>query len=181
MKIIRGRLKPQPGTTYEFISVKSRIKALIEKARGDNFDFVIDDGVKTSVVSFGPEYKNKNLIGKEVPIIGGHPAAPPPDGVSNDTVARFNEDGTIDIVGSLKEEALPRKETVEQLKKIRKATKGIDIGDRVSKMYKQGSNIHYIQNPIDSGIESYEDFEKKNKQFIPSWNLKHLTSPFRGK
>ena len=120
-------------------------------------------------MSFGPDYLNSSLIGKEIPII------------SNDTVAKFNEDGTIDIVGSLKEEALPRKETVEQLKKIRKASKGIDIGDRVSKMYNQGSNIHYIQNPIDSGIESYEDFERKNKKFIPSWNLKHLTSPFRGK
>lgn len=169
MKIIRGRLKPQPGTTYEFISVKSRIKALIEKTKGDNFDFVIDDGGRKSVMSFGPDHLNSSLIGKEIPII------------SNDTVAKFNEDGTIDIVGPLKEEALPRKETVEQLKKIRKASKGIDIGDRVSKMHKQGSNIHYIQNPIDSGIESYEDFEKKNKKFIPSWNLKHLTSPFRGK
>lgn len=169
MKIIRGRLKPQSGSTYEFISVKSRIKSLIQKARGDNFDFVIDDGGRKSVMSFGPEHLSPTLIGKEIPII------------SDDTVAKFNEDGTIDIVDSLKEEALPRKETVDQLKKIRKVTKGIDIGDRVSKMYKQGSNIHYIQNPIDSGIESYEDFEKKNKKFIPSWNLKHLTSPFRGK
>jgi hypothetical protein len=47
-------------------------------------------------------------------------------------------------------------------------------------MNKQGSNIQYIQNPIDSGIESYEDFEKHNKKFIPSWNLKHLLSPFSG-
>ena len=83
MKIIRGRLKPQPGTTYEFISVKSRIKALIEKTKGDNFDFVIDDGGRKSVMSFGPDHLNSSLIGKEIPII------------SNDTVAKFNEDGTI--------------------------------------------------------------------------------------
>jgi len=169
MKIIRGRLKPQKGTTYEFISVKSRIKAMLEKAKGDNFDFVIDDGGRKSVMTFGVDHINPLLVGKEIPII------------SDDTIAKFNEDGTIEILGPLKEEALPRKETVEQLKRIRKASKGIDIGDRISKMYKQGSNIHYIQNPIDTGIESYEDFEKKNKGFIPSWNLKHLTSPFRGK
>ena len=52
----------------------------------------------------------------------------------------FIIDGTIDIVDSLKEEALPRKETVDQLKRIRNVTKGIDIGDRVSKMYKHGLN-----------------------------------------
>jgi hypothetical protein len=33
---------------------------------------------------------------------------------------------------------------------------------------------------VDSGIESYEDFEKHNKKFIPSWNLKHLLSPYAG-
>jgi hypothetical protein len=55
-----------------------------------------------------------------------------------------------------------------------------DIGNRISDMNKQGSNIQYIQNPIDSGIESYEDFEKHNKKFIPSWNLKHLLNPFSG-
>jgi hypothetical protein len=55
-----------------------------------------------------------------------------------------------------------------------------NIGDRVSDMNKQGANIQYIQNPVDTGIESYEDFEKHNKKFIPSWNLKHLTGPFKG-
>lgn len=54
-------------------------------------------------------------------------------------------------------ESLPRQQSVDQLKKLRKVTKGIDIGDRISDMNKQGANIHYIQNPIDTGIESYED------------------------
>jgi hypothetical protein len=78
----------------------------------------------------------------------------------------------------LNEGALPRKITVDQLKKIRKLTKGIDIGDRVPDLKKQGANIHLYQNPIDTGIESYEDFEKKNKKFVPSWNLKNKLSPF---
>ena len=76
-------------------------------------------------------------------------------------------------------ESLPRKSTVDQLKKLRKMTKGTDIGDRISDLTKQGANIQYAQNPIDTGIESYEDFEKNNKKFVPSWNLKHLMSPFR--
>jgi hypothetical protein len=75
-------------------------------------------------------------------------------------------------------ESLPREQTVRQWEKLRKLTKGIDIGDRISDMNKQGANIQYIQNPIDTGIESYEDYEDHNKEFIPSWNLKHLLSPF---
>lgn len=78
----------------------------------------------------------------------------------------------------LNEGALPRKRSVDQLKKLRKLTKGIDIGDRVPDLKKQGANIHLYQNPIDTGIESYEDFEKKNKKFVPSWNLKNKLSPF---
>ncbi len=77
-------------------------------------------------------------------------------------------------------ESLPRQQTVDQLKKLRKLTKGTDIGDRISDLSKQGANIQYAQNPIDTGIESYEDFEKHNKKFVPSWNLKHLLSPFSG-
>ena len=57
-------------------------------------------------------------------------------------------------------ENLPRQSTVNQLKRLRKITKGIDIGDRISNMNKQGANIHYIQNPIDTGVESYEVHQK---------------------
>ena len=77
-------------------------------------------------------------------------------------------------------EAMPQQHSVDQLKKLRKLTRGTDIGDRVSDMNKQGANINYIRNAVDSGIESYQDFEKHNKKFVPSWNLKHLLSPFTG-
>jgi hypothetical protein len=53
-----------------------------------------------------------------------------------------------------------------------------DIGNRISDMNKQGANIHYIQNPIVTGIESREEYDKHNKSFRPSWNLKHLLGPF---
>jgi hypothetical protein len=94
-------------------------------------------------------------------------------------VVQFNEDGTIDVVMETNE-SLPRQKTVDQLKRVMKQSAKTDIGNRISDMNKQGANIQYIQNPIDAGIESYEDYEKKNKKFVPSWNLKHLLSPFSG-
>jgi hypothetical protein len=166
MRIIRARLKPY-GASTEFISVVGRIKGLIEKNKGDEFHFVIDeDGVKT-VKEFGPEDINEELVGKTIEI------------ANSLWFAKFNEDGTIDVVTETNE-SLPRKSTVDQLKRVMKQSSKTDIGNRISDMNKQGSNIQYIQNPIDSGIESYEDFENHNKKFIPSWNLKHLMSPFSG-
>lgn len=162
--IVRARLKPIGGTS-EFISIKGRIRGLIERNKGDIFHFVIDEGGVKTVKEFGPENVNPDLVGKVIPI------------VDKAHFAKFNEDGTIDVTTETNE-SLPRQQTVDQLKKLRKITKGTDIGDRVSDMNKQGANIQYIQNPVDSGIESYEDFEKKNKKFVPSWNLKHLLSPF---
>ena len=77
-------------------------------------------------------------------------------------------------------ESLPRQHTVDQWERLRKVTKGVDIGDRITNLNKEGANIQYYRNVVDTGIESYEDYEKHNKKFIPSWNLKHLTSPFAG-
>ena len=170
MKIVRARLKPFGGSA-EFISVKGRIKSLIKNNSGDLFDFVVDvDGTK-SVKSYGPDNINPDLVGQEIPI------------VDESSYAKFNEDGTIEVTfgPEANEGALPRQSTVDQLKRIRKATKGTDIGDKISDMNKQGANIQYIQNPIDSGVESYEEFQKKNKSFTPNWNLKHLVSPFNKK
>ena len=166
MNIVRARLKPYGGSA-EFISVKGRIKALIEKNKGDNFHFVIDDnGVKT-VKEFGVDNINPELVGQRIKICEGP------------FEAMFNEDGTIDVVIETNE-SLPRQQTVDQLKRVMRQSAKTDIGNRISDMNKQGANIQYIQNPIDTGIESYEDFEKHNKKFIPSWNLKHLLSPFAG-
>jgi hypothetical protein len=51
-------------------------------------------------------------------------------------------------------ESLPRQNSAEQLKRVMKQSAKTDIGNRISDMNKQGANIQYIQNPIDSGIES---------------------------
>lgn len=92
----------------------------------------------------------------------------------------YKEGGIVDYEKGEINESLPRQRTVDQLKALRKMTKGIDIGDRIPDLMKQGANIHYSRNVVDTGVESYEDYERHNKKFVPSWNLKHLMSPFRG-
>jgi len=77
-------------------------------------------------------------------------------------------------------EALPNKHTINQLKNVMKQSAKTDIGNRVSNMNKQGANILYIQNPIESGIESKEEYDEHNKKFVSSWNLKGMLGPFKG-
>lgn len=180
MKIVRARAKPIGGAT-EYLSAQGRIKSMLIKYGEDNYDFVVEDekGSK-SVKTFGVDHINKELVGKTLPIV-------------NDRIkAKFNEDGTISIIEGVSESkimrfdefnegALPRERSVNQLKKLRKATKGIDIGDRVPNLKKQGANIHMDRNPIDTGVESYEDFEKSNRGFRPGWNARGEIGPFKKK
>jgi len=80
------------------------------------------------------------------------------------------------------EESLPQESTVNQLKKIKKTIDkeiGGDIGDKISDMNKQGANIQYIQNPIKTGIESIQDYEKDNKNFDGKRILKRIKT-FKG-
>ena len=77
-------------------------------------------------------------------------------------------------------ESLPNKKSVDQLKKVMKMSARTDIGNRISDMNKQGANIHYMQNPIETGIESKEDYDEHNKKFVSSWNLKGMLGPFKG-
>lgn len=61
-------------------------------------------------------------------------------------------------------ESLPRQSTVDQLKKLRKLTKGTDIQDKI-----KSSNLANeigTKNMVDTGIESYEDYMKSNKKTI---------------
>ena len=75
-------------------------------------------------------------------------------------------------------EALLNQQSLDQLKMLRKLSKGIDIGDRIDGE-KNKPNMLYMENPIDSHIETYEEFNKKNKDFIPGWNAMKLKSPFK--
>lgn len=183
MKIIGARLKGQTDTITlpRMASAKSenftrsKIIALINRNLEDEFIFIIQDNKGGKWVRpFGPDSLNttipidgqeQQLMGMEIPII------------HDSHLAKFNSDGTIEVIEVNNEGALPRESTVKQLEKIRKATKSTTIDDRVPKL--KGSNLSHERNYVDSGIESYEDFERKNKSFTPSWNLKHLKSPFK--
>lgn len=59
-------------------------------------------------------------------------------------------------------ESLPRQSTVNQLKRLRKLTKGIDIQDKL-----KSSNLANeigTKNMVDNGIESYEYYIKSNRR-----------------
>jgi hypothetical protein len=66
-------------------------------------------------------------------------------------------------------ECLPNEKSIKQLEMVAKLSKKTDIGNRISDMNKEGANIHWIQNPIDTGIESREDYENNNRK-----KMKHL-------
>ena len=178
MKVVRARSKY--GAEKEYVSNKTGIRRIIRQNKAtessDQVDiqFVIKDGGVSRVWEFGPENIDSDDFNKLVEL----GILPIENGVG---FVIFKKDGSIDFSDfEPTNEALPRKSTVDQLKRVMKMSTKTDIGNRISDMNKQGSNIEYIHNPIDSGIESYEDFEKHNKKFVPSWNLKHLMSPFSG-
>jgi hypothetical protein len=182
MKITGCRVNYGPSAKRELFELLPRsIQRMISQNSGQNFDFKLEvsiDGKKTSVVkSYGPEFIGQSdfeiLKNQILPVVGNR-------GVASFGI-KFTENGNIEIVTveeiPSNEGALPRESTVRQLNALRKATKSTTIDDRVPKL--KGANLGYEGNTVDRGIESYEDFEKKNKSFIPSWNLKHLKSPFK--
>ena len=61
-------------------------------------------------------------------------------------------------------ESLPTQKSVNQLEDVMKKSAKTDIGNRISDMNKQGANIQYIQNPIETGIESKEEYDKHNRR-----------------
>lgn len=161
-KIISARLSAQEGESLnQFFrgqgnTIRTKIINLIERNPGADFDFLVDDNGSKSI-----QYAS-DLVGEVVNI------------VDDTCIAEFeeNDEGEIEISFSFFEGALPRESTVKQLKKLRQKTKGTDIGDKISDMSKQGANISYIRNPIDTGIESIEDYWKGNKKFKPNQNIK---------
>jgi hypothetical protein len=182
MKITGCRVNYGPSAKKELFELLPRsIERMVNNNDDQSFDFKIElpigNRVTSSIKSFGPDFQGTDdfemLKGKVLPVIGNRKIVA--FGI------KFNEDGIVSIVPvdeiPSNEGALPRESTVKQLQKIRKATKSTTIDDRVTKL--KGANLGSEKNFIDSGIESYENFQKKNKSFIPSWNLKHLKSPFK--
>ena len=177
MKITGCRVNYGASAKKELFELLPRsIERMITSNSGQSFDFKIEltigGRVTSAIKSFGPDFEGQSdfeiLKGQILPVVGNRRVV--------SFGLKFNEDGTIDVVSAEEipsnEGALPRESTVKQLEKIRKATKSTTIDDRVPKM--KGANLGYERNVVDKGIESYEDFQKKNKSFIPSQNLKHL-------
>ena len=159
-------LKLKKISDADFITGERAIAHMLRKNKKATFEFLIEDAGKKKLRKFGPDNITEELIDQNITI-------------SDDVSVQFHSDGSIEMIEGFKE-ALIRQRSLDQLKKLRKMTKGIDIADRIPDLQKQGANIHYSRNAVDSGIESYEDFQSHNKKFVPSWNLKHLTSPFKG-
>ena len=61
---------------------------------------------------------------------------------------------------------LPRETSIRQLKKLRSETKGTDIGDITAgdRLNHNVPNLQYISNPVDTGIESWDEFSKKDSK-----------------
>lgn len=75
-------------------------------------------------------------------------------------------------------ESLPQQSSVDQLKRLRKMMKGTDVSDKLKGVYNGIPNTLWDRNPVDTGVESYQEYQNKNKKFVPNWNLKNL-KPFR--
>jgi hypothetical protein len=177
MVIIRARISPPEDffkrsskmnkkikDRYNYKNNRGHIKSLIKSNDIYNIDFIVDDNGRIS--AYSKRMGNlSELFGKKIPII------------DDKSFVILNEDGTYELIESTNENLVHDK-TKKQLEYVMKLSHKTDIGNRISDMNKEGSNIDYIRNPIYTGIESYEDFEKKNKKFIPCWNLKHLLSPY---
>lgn len=73
---------------------------------------------------------------------------------------------------------LIRKSSLEQLKRLRKLTKGFDIGDRAD--YYGGDNLISSGNPIDKHIDSYDDFKPRNNDFKLAKFENFVNEAFKG-
>ena len=75
---------------------------------------------------------------------------------------------------------LPQETSVRQLKKLRAETKGTDIGDltKDDRLNYNVPNLQYIGNPIDTGIESWQEFcQKDNKLQTIAFKSKLVNKP----
>lgn len=72
-----------------------------------------------------------------------------------------------------KRESLVNQKSLDQLKAIRKLSKGIDIGDRVKKM--NGANLAGESNFIDDNPETIEQYFASNKNFKINQNAKNFS------
>ena len=140
-------------------SVKKRIVAFINKniREYEILEFMIDEDGKKYVAAA------KNLKGEVLNIIDEY------------TIVEFGDDNSINVsdVDSTNE-SMVQSNSMAQLRMVRRLSKSDDIGDRTANIGANLPNSTYIHNPIDTGVETYQDFQRHNKKFQPNWNVKHL-------
>ena len=141
------------------VSVKKRIVAFINKniREYEILEFMIDEDGKKYVAAA------KNLKGEVLNIIDEY------------TIVEFGDDNSINVsdVDSTNE-SMVQSNSMAQLRMVRRLSKSDDIGDRTANIGANLPNSTYIHNPIDTGVETYQDFQRHNKKFQPNWNVKHL-------
>lgn len=88
------------------------------------------------------------------------------------SIKRFKDFDTSIVVdnGEKVEESVPQQKTVDQMEMVRKMTKGIDIGDRITDLEKEGANIVHSRNAIDNGVESFQDYEEEKWKTLSDQN-----------
>lgn len=140
--------------------VKNKIISMINKEPIGNYedgtpvyDFLVDENGRKSVKT------SVDLSGETL-------------NLDDKTLITFNKNDNDISIGITVNESLPQKHSVDQLKNLRKISKNTDIGDKVT--LKGQSNNLFDRNPIDTGVESIQDYEDSNKKFEPNTNLKYM-------
>jgi hypothetical protein len=164
MKIIIGLRKsiPEGGKVDRFDAVisgtnnydivKNKILRIIRSNPVGNYEGLDDPMYDFCVLDDNKNKKMTNsveLLGETVGII------------DDKTLIKFdlNDDGNIvitEVGDDIVNENLPQDSTVKQLKSIRKSTKKVTIDDEQKKI------SPYAENPIDNGVESYQQYQKRN-------------------
>lgn len=65
--------------------------------------------------------------------------------------------------------ALPKQDTVDQMKKLRSLTKGSDVGDQIKDItnkYYNGTNGATIKNALDGYVDSWENYMKNQRKYL---------------
>jgi len=73
---------------------------------------------------------------------------------------------------------LIRKDSLEQMKRVRKIMKGVDVGDKIKDItdkYYNGTNGATYKNGLDGYVDSWEDYMKNQRKYLDQASKKLKT------
>ena len=139
-------------------TIRKRILKELKKEPYGNYEdtdepiydfYVIDETGKKKL------YNSLNILNQDIAII------------DDTTIINIKKEGNyryfINFVSGLNE-SLPQESSVKQLKDLRRKTKSVTIDDKVPDAKMKLPNRYYLRNPIDTGVESFQDYLKSNKK-----------------